>query len=430
MYEKSMKWLEEQCSKLEQWPDLQKLFKNCFLSTINTTTEVLEDGTSFVFTGDIHAMWLRDSSAQVSHYVHLCEVDEDMKSVVKGLIKRQFKYILLDPYANAFNKEENGRGHQDDITEMSDWLWERKYEIDSLCYPIWLSYKYWQVTKDESIFDETFRDGLKKIMEVWEIEQHHAEKSSYSFDRNAKKAIDTLSNGGKGSPVKYTGMTWSGFRPSDDSCTYHYLVPSNQFAVVTLEYAMDILNTVYQDGESCERAEKLKDEIQSGIEKYGIIKHEKYGEMFAYETDGENHHLMDDANVPSLLSLPYLGYCSKDDEIYQNTRNFILSKDNPFFFEGKELRGVGSPHTPEDYVWHISVIMQALTSSKEEEIADILGRLLNSHADTFFMHEGVNANNSKEFTRPWFAWANSLFAMLVIELLPRIEEVMKQVEKK
>lgn len=401
---------------LQKNPKLYKLYENCFYSTLKTTTEFLSDGSAFVFTGDIPAMWLRDSSAQVRHYIPFARENKKYQQLIEGVIKRQLFYIQIDPYANAFNKEANNAGHKDDITEQNPWVWERKYEIDSLCYPIQLAYLYWKETGRISLFDDTFKKVINIIIDLWKLEQNHV-NSNYSFVRTNCAPTDTLNNNGRGMPVNYTGMTWSGFRPSDDACTFNYLIPSNMFAVVVLRYVEEMACDIYGDETLAHSAAKLREEIDYGIKTYGIYKHPRFGDIYAYETDGfGNYNLMDDANVPSLLSIPYLQYTTSDDPIYQNTRRFILSDENPYFFKGKYAVGIGSPHTPDNYIWHISLIMQALTSTDDYEIKELLQTIINTDADTGFMHEGFNADDPSEFTRPWFAWANSLFAELIYKL--------------
>lgn len=400
---------------LKNRPVLAKMFQNCYPNTLNTTVQLPEAGNPFVITGDIPAMWLRDSSAQVRHYLGAAQRDDEISSFIRGLIHRQMLCIQIDAYANAFNQEGNGHGHQDDKTQQSPWIWERKYEIDSLCYPVQLSYRYWKECGRTDCFDEDFRTAAKRILAVWRTEQHH-ENSEYSFERFGCAPTDTLPNAGRGTPVAYTGMTWSGFRPSDDACTYGYLVPANMFAVVVLGYLSEILREIYCDETTAQEAEALKTEIQDGIDHFAIVDHPKYGKLYAYETDGMgNYNLMDDANVPSLLSLPYLGYCPADDPIYQNTRRFILSKDNPFFFEGKAAKGIGSPHTPQNFIWPIALCMQGLTSIDADEQKQLLRMLETTDAGTGFMHESFDAENPKNYTREWFAWANSIFSELILQ---------------
>lgn len=397
---------------------LGTLFNNCFMSTLETTVEYLEDCSVFVITGDIPAMWLRDSSAQVKHYIPFVSELPELQAVIEGLIRKQIFCINEDPYANAFNKEPNDHGHwEGDLTESGPWVWERKYEIDSLCYPVELAYMYWRETGSIGIFDDAFKEAVQRIIDLWTVEQRHHEQSPYRFERLNCPPGDTLRNNGASMPVNYTGMTWSGFRPSDDSCVFGYLIPANMFASVVLGYAEEILHTVYNDAETAGRAAKLREEIDYGIRTYGTVIHPEFGEIYAYETDGfGNHHLIDDANVPSLLSIPYLGYAAADDPLYMNTRNFVLSRSNPYYFEGEYARGVGSPHTPPGYIWHIGLAMQGLTSLDPEEIAGILVMMTNTDGNTGYMHEGFNPDAPAEYTRPWFAWSNSLFAAFIYQL--------------
>ncbi len=402
---------------------IKKMFVQCFMSTFETTVQLENDGSCFVITGDIPAMWLRDSSAQVNHYIPFAKDCEEAFKVIKGLINRQMDCILNDAYANAFNREANGHGHQKDKTDMSPYVWERKYEIDSLCYPVKLAYRFWKEADTVSHFTEETRKAFYRIIELWTLEQNH-EKSSYYFRRTRCRKSDTLSHKGKGAPVKYTGMTWSGFRPSDDSCIYGYLVPANMFAYVVLGYIGEIAEEIYKDAELKEKADKLKYEIKDGIENYAVIKDKDGKNFYAYETDGMgNYNLMDDANVPSLLSLPYLGYCSAEDEMYLNTRKFILSEANPYYYEGKSAKGIGSPHTPKNHIWPIALSMQGLTSSDKNEMLCLIRTLSETDADTGFMHESFHKNKPKKFTREWFSWANTLFAELIIKYLSEGGEI-------
>lgn len=398
------------------YPELAPLIKQCFLNTIETTVKRLEDDSIFVITGDIPAMWLRDSAAQIRPYVKYASKDQELCDIIKSIIQKQVSMVCMDPYANAFNERANGQGHKDN-TKLNDHVWERKYEVDSLCAPIYLSYQFWKETGQEDIFDKKYLEMLHNIIEVFTLEQNH-EKSDYFFERYDCPETDTLPKEGKGNPVAYTGMTWSGFRPSDDRCIYGYLIPANMMAVVALTYAEEICRKVYQNEILGENCCKLASDIKKGIEKYGVIHHKKYGKIYAYETDGMgNSVLMDDANSPSLLAIPYLQYKDVSDEIYQNTRKFILSEDNPYYYVGKHARGVGSPHTPEGYIWHIALTMQALTSNNRDEILECLKMIADTHAGLNYMHESFDPDCPKNFTRSWFAWANSLFAELLDQLL-------------
>lgn len=395
---------------------LRRTFENCYVSTAKTTTKFLDGGEAYVFTGDIAAMWLRDSSAQVVHYLPFLKEYPILKEMVQGLIARQARYIHIDPYANAFNEEDNGNCWEKDLTEYNPWNWERKYEIDSLCYPVWLMKKYVENTGAHDIFTPQVKQAFRDILDVWKLEQNH-ENSKYSFVRLNCPPSDTLSRDGRGEPVGYTGMTWSGFRPSDDACKYGYLIPSNMFAVVVLGYMEQFLREEYQDEAMAQEAAQLREQIQDGINRFGIVRDDTFGEIYAYETDGlGNYNLMDDANVPSLLSLPWLAYCKKDDPIYKNTRAFVLSKKNPYYFEGTKAKGIGSPHTPDQYIWHIALTMQGLTSDSREEREALLETLLATDADCEVMHEGFHCDKPEEFTREWFAWANSLFALFALSM--------------
>ena len=295
------------CEKLADRPKLAQLFRNCYPNTMDTTVRQMEDGTTFVLTGDIPAMWLRDSTAQVRHYLPLAARQQDVADLIAGLIRRQLFCINIDPYANAFNSEPNNQCWEPDEPRQGPWVWERKYEIDSLCYPIQLAWLFWKTTGRTDIFDDDFFDTMELIVGLWQKEQNHAQDSDYYFIRDTDLTQDTLSHNGKGAPHAVTGMTWCGFRPSDDACVYPYLIPSNMFACVVLGYLAEICRAVRNDEALANEAEMLANEIREGIENYGVVDHPKFGKIYAYETDGLGHYThMDDANVPSLMSIPYL----------------------------------------------------------------------------------------------------------------------------
>lgn len=392
------------------------MFERAMHNTLDTTVKFLNDGSVFLITGDIPAMWLRDSVCQVRPYLLFCNEHDELKTMLLGLLKQQFAFINLDPYANAFNETANGAGHQDDLTDMGPQIWERKYEIDSLCYPVQLAYLFWQITGETKQFDAAFSEAVAKILQVWEVEQRHMEQSGYRFERpNPPAVTDTLPHQGMGNPVQFTGMTWSGFRPSDDACTYGYLVPANAFAVVVLGYIQEIAVEVLADNELAERAAKLQGEIQQGIEKFAL-KQTDAGDVLAYEVDGNGNQLMmDDANVPSLLSLPMLGALKKDDPLYLRTRAYILSDNNPYYHEGKYARGIGSPHTPAGSIWHIALAVQGLTASSKDEQRELIDMMVHTDAGTGLMHESFDPDNPDDFTRPWFSWANAMFCELVLD---------------
>lgn len=390
-------------------------FNAAFANTLLTTVKRHEDGTTFLLTGDIPAMWLRDSTAQVRPYLAIAKEDADLTAMIAGLVKKQFYYINIDPYANAFNEEANGAGHQSDQTEMNDWIWERKYEIDSLCYPVQLAYLLYKNTGETEQFNEDFVEGVKKILTVFTVEQDHRQ-SPYTFERDTWRKEDTLINDGRGAAVVPTGMTWSGFRPSDDTCKYGYLVPSNMFAVVILGYLEEIFSEVLEDATIVERAAKLKTEISEGIEAYGRTVNQAGEDIFAYEVDGQgNATVMDDSNVPNLIAAPYLGFIKADDPRYQRTRKTLLSSENPFYYEGKFAKGIGSSHTPENYVWPIALAMEGMTTDDKQEKERILDLLVACDAGTHLMHEGFDVNDPNQYTREWFSWANMMFCELVMD---------------
>ncbi|MBR5453454.1 MAG: glycoside hydrolase family 125 protein, partial [Clostridia bacterium] len=403
--------IESYAKKLEKYPKLCQLYRNCCPNTIETAVQECDDGTYFVLTGDIPAMWMRDSTAQVTHYIPVAK-DPEMAKILEGVIRRQLMYIEIDPYANAFNKEANGEGHKEDMPPQGPWVFERKYEVDSLCYPMRLLYLYWKETGREEIIKEKLETTARIIIDQWKTEQYHMEKSPYLFIRTVYSVPwDTIHNDGKGEPVTYTGMTWSGFRPSDDGCQYGYLTASEMFAVVVLGYMSEMLREVCHNDAMADECDKLRGEIDEGIKKYCVVDHEKYGKIYCCETDGMgNYSMIDDANIPSLLSIPYIGYSAADDEIYRNTRNFLLSPDNPFYFEGECAKGIGSRHTPKKYVWHMALVMQGLTSTDDNEKRELLEMIANTDAGTGYLHEGFHVNDPQKYTRDWFTWPNSLFA--------------------
>lgn len=407
-------------ARLAHRPKIARQFAHCFPNTYATTMRRLDDGTTFVITGDIPAMWLRDSAAQVRPYLIPAATDPALADLLAGVVRRQLRYILEDPYANAFNLEPSRLGHRGDWSErpLSPWVWERKYEVDSLCYPLQLAYLLWRATGRADHLDDTYRQAVDLIIEVWRREQQHESASRYRFQRpfyRRAKRSDTLPRGGKGSLTAVTGMTWSGFRPSDDACHYGYLLPSNMFAVVVLGYVAEIAERIHADAGQADAARRLAREIDDAIHTHGIVEHPRYGPIYAYETDGfGNRNLMDDANVPSLLAIPYLGYADRDDPLYHNTRRFVLGPGNPYFFQGCAAAGVGSPHTPRRYIWHLALAMQGLTARDPDERERLLDLFERTDAGTNLMHEGFHADNPARFTRPWFAWANALFSEFVL----------------
>ncbi|MBD5131299.1 MAG: glycoside hydrolase family 125 protein [Clostridiales bacterium] len=404
---------------------LKEMFVKCSLNTLTTTVQTTADDV-YLITGDIDAMWLRDSSAQVLQYLELAPETEEVQNLVKGLLRRQFRCILSDPYANAFNFEANGNGHnEDECGKRNKLVFERKFELDSLCYPLFLAARYYRYTQDKTVFGGHFARAAEKILHIFETEQYHHEKSDYYHYRPTETPELSIPCKGKGGPCGYTGMVWSGYRPSDDPCTYGYFIPGNAFITVVMRELKEIAVMLGKD-QIALRADRLRLEVESGIAKYGIVNHPKYGKIYAFETDGlGNHNLMDDANIPSLLGLPYIGFCDETDEIYCNTRRFALSTDNPYFFRGSVITGIGSPHTPGSYVWPISLMTEALTTNDSRRINEIVQTLMDTTDGTGYMHECINTDDASKYSRPWFAWANSLFAYLLIKRADAITSIKK-----
>ena len=363
---------------------------------------------TFVITGDINAMWLRDSSAQVQNYLSLAAEDEALREMIKGLINRQLDCI----------------GWQTDGTEMRKEVNERKWEIDSLCYPIRLIYLYWKATGDTSIFTAKWEKAMALVLKTFQEQQRKESDGPYSFERHTGNAIGTLVNR-TGNPVNPVGMVVSSFRPSDDATIFGFLVPSNMFIVASMRQLSEIIRTTGNGKNLLNQTERLKKEVDEAIQKYGIVNHPVFGKIYAYEVDGYGGcNLMDDANNPSLLSVPYFGYVNADDPVYQNTRKFVWSKHNPYFFKGTAAEGIGGPHCGKDKIWPMSIISKALTSEDKEEIAECLRVLVNTDGNTGFIHESFHKDNPADFSRGWFAWANTLFAELVLKISEKYPELL------
>lgn len=390
-------------------------FVRAMLNTWERTLHPQADGTVFVITGDIPAMWLRDSSAQLRPFLVMAPESAEIRTAIAGVIARQWAQIAHDPYANAFNAEPNGSSwHSKDLCQ-DPWIWEQKYEIDSLAFPVQLAHQYWQVTGDPAPLRDV-HTGARRIIELWRREQDHEAKSDYRFVRTNCPPTDTLGNDGHGSPVAVTGMTWSGFRPSDDACVFHYNIPAQLHAVHALGLLASMARELWQDAELADEAEALAGEIRQGVEDFGIAPAGHY----AYEVDGlGNQLLMDDANMPSLLSLPLCSDLPRDDERYLATRAFALSPANPHFHEGRFAKGIGSPHTPPGYIWHIALAVQGLTATDEAEAHEMARTLLATTGGTGLMHEGFVPDDPTKFTRPWFSWSNSMACELLLSLTGR-----------
>lgn len=412
----------EEVKKSLPGKEIAWLFENCFPNTLDTTVDFeMIDGKpdTYVITGDIDAMWLRDSTAQVWPYLSLIKGDDKLQQLVAGVINRQGKCIRKDPYANAFYKDENkiSEWKQTDQTDMKPGTHERKWEIDSLCYPIRLSHKYWQLTGDTKPFDDSWKATIALILKTFREQQRKHDAGPYSFQRKTAWATDGVPLGGYGYPAKPVGLICSMFRPSDDATIYPYLIPSNFFAVVSLKQAAEMISKIHKDAVLANECAQLAAEVEKALQQYAIVQGPLGAKVYAYEVNAfGSYNLMDDANVPSLLSLPYLDARPVADPVYQNTRKLILSESNPFFFKGKVAEGIGGPHAGLDMIWPLGITMRALTSTSDAEIKKCLQTLVATHAGTGFMHESFHKDDATKFSRKWFAWANTLFGELVLKV--------------
>ena len=413
-------------------PELSWLFENCLPNTLDTTVtfgmhENRPD--TYVITGDINAMWLRDSTAQVTPYLPLAREDRKLKDMIAGVINRQTRCILIDPYANSFDFGAKAcPWGENDKPPIRAELCERKWEIDSLCYPLRLAHAYWKTTGDASCFHADWKQATRRTVQTFRDEQRKKAPGPYTFQRMTDNPIDTVPYGGRGNPTRSVGLIHSGFRPSDDACIYPFLIPSNFFAVVALNHLADIFSVELPDKSFARECQDLAHEVTAALDAYGKARHPKHNSIYAYEVDGFGNQLfMDDANVPSLLSLPYLGCCAADDATYVNTRAFVLSDNNPYFFRGRAGEGIGGPHVGLNMIWPLGIIMRALTSRDDREIRSCLKMLKTTHAGTGFMHEAFERDDPKKFTRSWFAWANTLFGELVLKVHAERPHLLRQV---
>ncbi|MDB6019533.1 MAG: Tat pathway signal protein [Pedosphaera sp.] len=398
--------------------ELAWMFGNCFPNTLDTTVDfAMVNGRpdTYVITGDIDAMWLRDSSAQVYPYLQLMKDDTALQQLIAGVINRQTRCVLKDPYANAFYKDENKESEwKNDFTDMKPGVHERKWEIDSLCYTIRLAHGYWKHSGDASPFDDAWHGAIKLILQTFHEQQRKENHGPYHFMRRTEWATDSLPGHGYGNPAKPIGLIRSMFRPSDDATVFPYLVPSNVFAVVSLRQAAEMVEKLKNDAELAQQCRALADEVEKALHEYAIVNHPKAGRVYAFEVDAfGNYYCTDDGNIPNLLSLPYLGAVKPDDKIYLNTRKLLLSADNPYYCRGQVASGLGGPHVGVDMIWPLGLVIEGLTATSDSEIKQCLTTLQKTHAGTGFMHEAFHKDNPEKFTRAWFAWANTIFGEFV-----------------
>jgi meiotically up-regulated gene 157 (Mug157) protein len=293
---------------------------------------------------------------------------------------------------------------------MKPGVHERKWEIDSLCYPIRLAYHYWKLTGDTAPFDAPWQEAIKTTLQTFREQQRKTGNGPYKFQRTTAFATDSLPMNGYGYPVKPVGLICSSFRPSDDATIYSFLIPSNFFAVLSLRQAAEMITAIAKDTKLAGDLKALATEVDTALQQHAVVNHPAFGKVYAYEVNGYgSYNLMDDANVPSLLAMPYLGTVKNTDPVYRSTRKLVLSAYNPFFFKGTAGEGIGGPHVGQDMIWPMSVIMRGLTSDNDAEIKACIQQLQKTHGDTGFMHESYHKDDPKKFSRKWFAWANTLF---------------------
>ena len=404
-------------------PELARIFENCFPNTLDTTVfpgKLEGKPDTYVITGDIDAMWLRDSSAQVWPYVPFANEDPALHTLLEGVIRRHARLILMDSYANAFKRTTGDPPlpwSTHDKTTMHPGVAERKWEIDSLCYPVRLAYGFWKTTGSRAPFDDRWMHASQRIVATFREQQRIDGQGPYHFERSSPTPTDTLPLKGYGNPIRPVGLICSGFRPSDDACLYPFFVPANLFAALTLERIAEMATGIYSDSGFAQQCLSLARQVRAAVDQHGLVNHATHGEILAYEVDGYGNTLsMDDANAPGLVSLAYLELMRSDDPLYLRTRAFALSADNPYFFRGTAGEGIGGPHIGLGYIWPISIVMRALTSNSDSEITQCLQTLCTTTAGTHFMHESFQKDNPRKYTRSWFAWANGLFGELLLKL--------------
>ncbi len=394
---------------------LRRLLEGTLPNTLDTT--IVAGGTdarpdTFVVTGDIDAMWLRDSTAQVWPYLASIPDDPGLDRLIRGVIHRQSDQVLLDPYGNAFRSDDEPGEWADDETDMRPGVHERKWEPDSLLAFVRLSVGYWSATSSLRPFDGPWRGALESVLRTLRTEQRLDGSSPYRFHRPDGDPTDDVPNNGLGAASRPNGMVHGAFRPSDDASDLPLNVPINLALAAALD-AVAPLAMAVDDPRRATEARSLAADIRAGVARDGTVRH-GHKTIWAYEVDGLGGQvLMDDANVPSLLSLPYLGACQTADPLYVATRRWVLSPADPWMFGGRAGDGIGSPHTGPGRIWPIAVAMRGLTATSLEERLAAVRLLGASHAGTYLAHESFDPDDPTQFTRAWFAWANSLVGELV-----------------
>ena len=356
--------------------------------TLASDFSLRTDGTIYVGTGDIPAMWLRDAAAQMLPYVRFAAVRPALMTWIRAVIEREARNIIVDPYANAFTAQYR--------------VWERKWEVDSLSYPMMLAWAYYASTHDRRIFSARLHRAMKLIVSTYACEQHHRECSRYSYP------------GVTPGDDPDTGLLWTAFRPSDDPATYHYNIPQQMMALTALGDLGTLASAGFHDEALASQAATIAVGVQAGIDRYASVDDFRFGWIYAYEADGLDHTLMmDDADVPNLLSAPLFGYVRSDDPQYLATRSFILSAADPSYCRGTLASGLGSPHTPQNWVWPLGIIEQALTARSDAETRAALLTLTQTDSEDGLIHESFDPDDARKYTRNEFGWGNAMYAELL-----------------
>lgn len=438
--------------------DLARIFENAFPNTLDTTVRWHVDGNekqdkvqhifgpsadktwqgaqSFIVTGDINAEWLRDSTNQLAQYQPLAKKDKSIENLILGAINTQVEYVIESPYCNAFQPpppsklrpSDNGQGDTVHPAYEPGQVFECKYELDSLAHFLALGNQFYKHTGSTAFLTQRWYEALESLLQVLDQQAkptfnqktHSFERQAYRFQRSTSTGTETLSLAGNGNPLNFgTGLIRSAFRPSDDSTILGFFIPSNAMMAVELKRTAELLSAAGRP----KLAEDLKsrgETIEKGVWEHGVVKHRTWGTVFAFEVDGYGSSiLMDDANVPSLLALPYLGFVKAEERTYQNTRTMILSKEgNPYFLEGSAFKGIGGPHIGLQNAWPMSLLIQAMTSDDDAEITELLNAVKEA-SPLGLVHESVNVERVRDYTRSWFAWANSVFAQTILDVAER-----------
>ncbi|KIM91009.1 glycoside hydrolase family 125 protein [Piloderma croceum F 1598] len=434
------KVIEDMKSRLKD-PDLARLFENTFPNTLDTTVKYFNptQNLAFIITGDITAQWLRDTANQFAHYHTLLSIDKDLQTLVKAVINNEARYVTQYPYCGSFQPPpESGlmpthNSFADGVIVNppvnNQTVFECKYEIDSLCGFIKLSRSYYQATNDSSIMNENWKTAIDQIFRVITeqsqstFDDHFNVISFYNWTGGPGSPSPAVDNEGNGEPKAFTGISWlihssmvgTHHRPSDDLSTYAFLTPANAMLSVELSFLADILETAGQSKNVSDLARKW-----SGTIKNAVMNSTLQDDIFAYETNGlGSRYVMDDANVPSLLSLPYLGFLEKNDPKYLATRKLLLSRQNPYYAAGPTFRGIGGPHVDVQHPWPMSLVSSIFGTDDDDDIMESLYLIANNTNGLGLIHESVNIHNGSDYTRPWFAWANSYFAEMMLDLAQR-----------